>query len=104
MAKHFLACRGGGQTFNAGTLDLNNLSAFFLEQSRDQPGAIRAVIDANAEVGGWLILATHDVCEQPTPFGCRPDLFEAIVDWTIMSDSTVLPVHRAWEAIRARKV
>ena len=34
-ARHFLGCRAGGQTYNRKTIDLDLLSAFFLEQSRD---------------------------------------------------------------------
>ena len=73
--KHFLADehdkatalkRGGGQTFNHGAVDLNYLSAFFLEQSRDNPAAIRQTIAANHAAGGWLIFATHDICEVKT--------------------------------------
>jgi hypothetical protein len=35
--RYFVCCRGGGQTFNVGTADLNCLSAFFLEKSRHAP-------------------------------------------------------------------
>jgi len=31
IAKYFQCCRGGGQTVNVGTADLNQLSAYFLE-------------------------------------------------------------------------
>ena len=34
-ARYFSACRAGGQTLNSGTVDLNNLRAFFIEQSRE---------------------------------------------------------------------
>ena len=60
---------GGGQTFNAGIVDLNYLKAFFIEQSRDNFDVIKQTIDGNARAKGWLIFATHDVCDQPTRFG-----------------------------------
>src|SRR5215469_4800665 len=34
VAGYFLSCRAGGQAFNAGKTDLNQLAAFFLEKSR----------------------------------------------------------------------
>jgi peptidoglycan/xylan/chitin deacetylase (PgdA/CDA1 family) len=97
--KHFDCCRGGGQTFNAGHLDSNNLKAFFLEQSRDNPEVIERMVALNAKAGGWLIFATHDVCENPTRFGCTAALFERIVRYVAAAGVTILPIHRAWRAI-----
>jgi peptidoglycan/xylan/chitin deacetylase (PgdA/CDA1 family) len=102
LARHFACCRGGGQSFNAGKMDVNYLAAFFLEQSRDNPAAIRQVIDANARAGGWLIFATHDVCPNPTPFGCTPELFENILSHAVESGAEILPVYRAWQVIQSR--
>ncbi len=81
--RHFDCCRGGGQTFNSVHIDLNNLKGFFLEQSRDNPEMIEQMVCRNAEAGGWLIFATHDVCENPTPFGCSTALFERIVRYAV---------------------
>jgi peptidoglycan/xylan/chitin deacetylase (PgdA/CDA1 family) len=97
MADHFACCRGGGQTNNAGIIDLNYLRAFFLEKSIDCPGAIREIIDQNARAGGWLIFATHDVCDKPTRFGCTPKFFEEVVQQASKSGATILPVAKAFE-------
>jgi peptidoglycan/xylan/chitin deacetylase (PgdA/CDA1 family) len=99
MARHFVCCRGGGQTFNSGTLDLNYLSAYFLEKSRSDPDAVKSVIDQNRLASGWLILATHDVCESPTNWGCRPDFFEDIVQYAVSSGARVLPVYQAFQTL-----
>ena len=99
MAKYFSCARGGGQTFNAGIVDLNYLKAFFIEQSRDNFDAIKQTIDGNARAKGWLIFATHDVCDQPTRFGCFPGFFEKVVDYAIQSKATILPVFRAWQVM-----
>jgi peptidoglycan/xylan/chitin deacetylase (PgdA/CDA1 family) len=99
-AQHFICCRGGGQTFNAGTADLNYLSACFLEQSRDNPHAIKHLIDQNHRSRGWLVLATHDICKDPTPFGCPPDFFEDIVQYAVRSDARILPVAKVCEELR----
>lgn len=79
IARAFSGCRAGGQTFNQGVVDLNHLSSFFLEQSRDDFDAITRVIAANAAHCGWLIFSTHDVTATPTRFGCTPALFEKAV-------------------------
>jgi peptidoglycan/xylan/chitin deacetylase (PgdA/CDA1 family) len=113
--RHFLCCRGGGlragrvflrhhaggQTFNCGTTDLNLLCAFFLEQSRDNPEAVKSLIDQNARERGWLIIATHDVRDTPSRFGCTPDFFERVVQWSLDSGARVLPVVEALEVLQS---
>src|SRR5262249_8265336 len=101
-AGRFLCGRGGGQTFMAGTGDLNYLAAFFLEKSRDDLGAVAAVIEQNRRARGWLVLATHDVDDHPTPYGCTPAFFEAVVQRVVDSGATVLSVAAACEALCGR--
>ena len=104
MARYFACCRGGGQVFNAGSTDLNYLNAFFLEQSRHDPDAVKRVIERNCEAHGWLIFATHDVCDTPSQFGCTPDFFESTVQWAANCGARVLPVGAALEAISGSEV
>lgn len=99
--KHFLCCRGGGQTFNAGTADLGFLAAYFLEKTRDNPEAVRNLMERNRQARGWLIFATHDVDDQPTPYGCTPGHFETVVRWAVESGARVLPVIQALDLLRA---
>ena len=102
LAPRFRGCRGGGQTFNHGTIDLNYLSSFFIEQSRDDFGAIEKMIGANVEAGGWLVFSTHDVCENPTRFGCTPTFFEKIVRSSVRSGAKILVMSTALDAIGVR--
>jgi peptidoglycan/xylan/chitin deacetylase (PgdA/CDA1 family) len=101
VAKHFVCCRGGGQTLNIGTADLNYLSAYFLEKSRDNVQAVKDLIHQNQRVGGWLIFATHDISENPTPYGCTPKFFEEVVQCAASSDARILPVAEALEVLGA---
>ena len=98
-AKYFFGCRGGGQRYNSGTVDLNHLSAFFLEQSRDDREAIKELIDANYCAGGWLIFVTHDICDDPTRFGCSPAFFEEIVRYSVSSGARILSMSEALESV-----
>jgi peptidoglycan/xylan/chitin deacetylase (PgdA/CDA1 family) len=100
-ARHFVCCRGGGQTFNAGITDLNYLAAYFLEKGRDNAEIVETLINQNKGALGWLILVTHDVCKDPTPFGCTPDYFEYVVKYSVNSGARILPVVRTWEALCA---
>jgi hypothetical protein len=99
--KHFACCRGGGQTFNAGQADLNCLNAFFLEQSRNDFSLVKSMIDDNDRAAGWLIFATHDVDDQPSPFGCDRSFFENCVRCAVKSGARILPVARAWDALHS---
>lgn len=92
VASLFECARAGGQTFNAGVIDMDHLQAFFIEQSRDDFHVIKQVIDDNTRALGWLIFATHDVSDSPTRFGCTSALFERIVDYAEKSGAHVLRV------------
>jgi hypothetical protein len=94
-----VCCRGGGQTFNSGTADLNYLSAYFLEKTRNNSRAAKDMIDLNKQARGWLILATHDICEQPSPYGCTPAFFSDIVQYAVNSGARILPVMQALDAL-----
>ena len=96
----FTGCRGGGQTFNVGTTDLNYLAAYFLEKSVGSPGAVEELIEQNRRACGWLILATHDVAPEPTQYGCTPAFFEEVVRTAVGSGVRIVPVGTALEILR----
>jgi peptidoglycan/xylan/chitin deacetylase (PgdA/CDA1 family) len=98
--RHFQCCRGGGQKINMDTADLNQLSAYFLEKAEGSVETIQRLIDQNTEKSGWIIFATHDVSQSPSPYGCTPDLFESVVRYSLEAGAKVLPVISALQAIR----
>ena len=98
VAAYFDCCRGGGQSPNHGRVDLNLLSAFFLEQSRDRLDGIRRVIEATCATRGWLIFATHDIDIAPTRFGITPGFFAEVLKLCRASGAAVLPVAEAYRA------
>ena len=101
VGRRFLACRGGGQSFNAGEIDLNLLQSFFIDwKTRDDIDGIRRLIDANAASRGWLILDTHDVAAAPSAYGCTPACFEAIVLHACQSGARVLSMARVCRELR----
>lgn len=100
-SQYFTCCRGGcSPSLNSGTTDLNFLDAFFLEQHRDNPTSVKKIIDQNCARRGWLIFATHDVEENPTRFGCTPSFFRDVVQHSVASGATILPVAAALEKVR----
>jgi len=101
IADYFLCCRGGGQTLNVGQADLNQLSAYFLEKSRDDFQAVKNLIDHNRKACGWLIFATHDISDNPTAYGCTPEFFERVVHYAVSSSAKVLPIVQTLEVLGA---
>ncbi len=98
-ARHFKCCRGGGQNFNTGVIDLNYVNACFLEQCRHGAQPVKDLIEQNCRQNGWLVFATHDVCVNPTRLGCTPAFFEEIVAAAVNSSAKVLTVAEACKAV-----
>jgi peptidoglycan/xylan/chitin deacetylase (PgdA/CDA1 family) len=102
LEKYFICCRGGGQTPNVGVADLNLLKAYFLDRrNKIDTNAVKKVIDYNSSCRGWLIFATHDVTDNPSPYGCTPNLFTEVVEHAVRSGALLLPVRQACEKVLA---
>jgi peptidoglycan/xylan/chitin deacetylase (PgdA/CDA1 family) len=96
LGNTFMCCRGGGQATNEDSADLNLLKACFVDRRTGVDAKfIRKLVDYNAERRGWLILATHDVAADPSPYGCTPEFLQAIVQYASRSGALLLPVGEA---------
>ena len=100
LGKIFCCCRGGGQSFNKGSVDLNLVKSVFLDRRTgidiDQ---IMALIDENAQSKGWLVFSTHDVAGDPSPYGCTMKVFDTAVRYSRESGATLVSVKEACEKI-----
>jgi peptidoglycan/xylan/chitin deacetylase (PgdA/CDA1 family) len=91
-----VCCRGGGQSYNLKTIDLNLLKGYFIDRrNRGDRDQIIKLIDECCEKKGWLILCTHDIDENPSPYGCAPGLFEGLVRYVDRLGVRILPVYDA---------
>jgi hypothetical protein len=82
-------------------VDLNLLKAYFLDRrTKTDLHSVKNVIDRNASSRGWLIFATHDVTDQPSPYGCSREFFEKVVEYAADSGALILPVGKAWEKLQ----
>ena len=101
LEKYFLCCRGGGQASNIESADLNLLKAYFIDKRNNHDlNEIKRVIDYNSLKKGWLIFATHDVADDPSPFGCTPKFFDLVAAHAANSGSLLLTVKEACEEIK----
>jgi peptidoglycan/xylan/chitin deacetylase (PgdA/CDA1 family) len=100
LEKYFSCCRGGGQIPNIGRTDLNLLKACFLDKRAGiGMSQVKELINHNISSRGWLIFATHDVSDNPSPYGCTPKFFEEVVKYSVHSGAIILPVMKAYEKL-----
>jgi len=102
--KYFDCCRGGGDDININTVDLNLLKSCFIgKHYRPNPDYYYKLIDKNAIRNGWLIFSTHDISENPSPYGCDKATFEKIVKYARESGSEILPLIEVYDKIFTKK-
>jgi peptidoglycan/xylan/chitin deacetylase (PgdA/CDA1 family) len=100
LEKYFVCCRGGGQTINTGTVDLNLLNTCFLDRRTGiDMNFVERLIDYNTLRKGWLIFATHDVTDDPSRYGCAPRFFSSVVDYADRSGALILPISEAYDRL-----
>jgi peptidoglycan/xylan/chitin deacetylase (PgdA/CDA1 family) len=84
LKTRFGACRGIEAGINSGLADFSQLRAVCLEEHVLRSVSFERLVEQTCSKKGWLILVTHDVSHQPTPFGCNPNLLKEIL-YTIKS-------------------
>jgi peptidoglycan/xylan/chitin deacetylase (PgdA/CDA1 family) len=91
LNRRFASCRGTGRGINHGTVDLADLpSTSIYSRNFDRDRFCQLIEDAQAS-DGWVIFYTHDVADDPSPFGCTPAQFQSIVAYAA-ENAPVLPV------------
>jgi peptidoglycan/xylan/chitin deacetylase (PgdA/CDA1 family) len=74
LGEHFDSCRADIPGVNAGTADLSVLKSCPLEEATIDRNGILRVIAETVRCNGWLIFACHDVDNEPSRYGMRPDV------------------------------
>lgn len=95
MGRLFANARGIRPGVNAGRIDLAQLLAVPIEHRRWRPDEIAAAVDEAKAGNGWLILFTHDVCDDPSPFGCTPQMLTEVLEILAVAAIAVTPVKHA---------
>lgn len=95
LARQFRSARGGLHGTNRGRTDRTYLLSMPLEQPDESVLALRGAVDDLVENPGWLIFYGHDISPTPTPYGCTPQSFEALVRHTVEAGCEILTVDAA---------
>jgi peptidoglycan/xylan/chitin deacetylase (PgdA/CDA1 family) len=100
LAPRFWSCRGIGQGFNTGLVDLAELRATRIHARSYDAQRFRALIDRNRAANGWLIFYTHDVADSPSRYGCTVGQLDEIAGYAAECGA-VLPVRDVLRQLRA---
>jgi peptidoglycan/xylan/chitin deacetylase (PgdA/CDA1 family) len=76
----FKSCRSIVPGVNSGSVDLQFLRAMPLIDRRIDRDGIERAFDEAQTANGWLIFYTHDVADQPSPYGCSPSLLNEALE------------------------
>jgi peptidoglycan/xylan/chitin deacetylase (PgdA/CDA1 family) len=90
----FAACRGIGQGINGRSVELAQLKCTDLVARSTSAFWEDLVLEA-ARSKSWLVVVTHDIDENPSPFGCRPKDLQRLLQLAQAADLSILPVKSA---------
>jgi peptidoglycan/xylan/chitin deacetylase (PgdA/CDA1 family) len=95
LVRQFSTCRGIWGGLNKGWIDRAQLSSVALERRELDESQIEAWLDQASAANAWLVFFTHDVSDNPSPYGCPTDTFARIVASVARRRIKVLPVKDA---------
>ena len=88
-ASYYVTCRTTRPCINRTRIDANQLNAIALYETRDNIEAINKLISDCSCHGGWLIIYTHDVDKNHSPYGCTPEQLRSKVHYALDSGCAV---------------
>ena len=101
MAGSYPSCRGIHPGVNGAHTDLAQLKAIPLERRSWKAAKVERWIETAKAQKGWLVFFSHDVSDDPTPYGCTPAMLEHALAATKAAGFDVLPVSDALAAAQA---
>jgi peptidoglycan/xylan/chitin deacetylase (PgdA/CDA1 family) len=100
LQSSFETCRGIYPGINVRKVDVGLLKAVPLYSGELDLAAALRWIEAAVSTSGWLVFFTHDVSDDPTPFGVTPDLLRSVVRSAIATGCACIPVGDAADRLR----
>jgi peptidoglycan/xylan/chitin deacetylase (PgdA/CDA1 family) len=95
MGERFPASRGIHPGVNGAATDLSQLKAIPLERRSWRADRVQRWIHEAYEARGWLVFFSHDVSDDPSPYGCTPDMLEHALGLVQATGFDIAPVGKA---------
>jgi peptidoglycan/xylan/chitin deacetylase (PgdA/CDA1 family) len=99
--ERFASSRGIHPGVNGAHADLSQLRAIALERRSWRAAEVERWIEAAQAATGWLVFFSHDVCDDPSPYGCTPAMLEHALGYASDRGFDLAPVDRALAAAMA---
>lgn len=96
------SARGIAGHINAARDDRMQLAAFDLRPDPRSHQAALSAMETAARDGGWVILFSHDVRPDPSPYGVTPQVLQDILAKAAELGAEILPVGTAYQRLIAR--
>ena len=95
LGDRFATSRGIRKGVNKGLMDLSQLKAIGIEKWWWTSEYIQAAVDKAKAENAWVIFFTHDVGDDPSPYGATPAMLEHALDALDRAGIEMLPVKHA---------
>ena len=79
ISRHFPLCRGVHERLNSDWVDLAQVDTISLESRHAGQLNLKALIAEALAKKSWIVFLSHDVSENPSPYGSTPVLIEEAV-------------------------
>ena len=93
--RRFASSRGIQPGVNAGVLELAELKAVPLERRAWRADAVERLVEQARANRGWIIFFSHDVSDDPSPFGATPAMLEHAIETVRAAGLDILTVRDA---------
>ncbi len=102
LADLYPSSRGIHPGVNGVASDLAQLKAIALERRSWRPARVERWIETAKAQNGWLVFFSHDVSDDPSPYGCTPAMLEHALGAARSAGFDVAPVKEALAAAMPR--
>ena len=99
----FKTCRSIVPGVNEGGVDMQFLRSLPLIDRRIDRHGIERAFDTVEKNNGWLIFYTHDVADQPSPYGCSPGRLNHALEVASRRNVAILNVAEAVRCVSAKE-
>lgn len=95
MKRMYSVCRGVRQQLNRGYVDLAQVGVVSLEARHWVAARMAQTIAEAVRTNAWMVFLTHDVSDDPTPYGSTPDMLQATLRLVQEAGVSILPMKSA---------